>query len=243
MIEYIENCPVLNNQKARVTSAYGWREDPITGKKEYHTGIDLVPTTKDNQVTCIFNGTVVDYMNTVKGFDDKYTKGNYLRIRHPSGRETMYLHMAYGTVKDYKLGEAVYTGQVIGHVGATGRATGAHLHFQIYNCTGKVIEPPDAALRGLSVDFIANAPEYIEVVPCRPGDISGDVIKLQRRLARISEEYSKEVYTHSFYNEAWDGTYGQGLKQTVAKLQQSVGWNPSGICDQRTAALLNSKII
>lgn len=242
MNEYIENCPVLNGQKAKITSNYGQREDPITGKTEFHTGIDLVPTTKDNTVSCIGNGIIIDYMNTVKGYSDKYTKGNYVRVRHPSGRETMYLHMKEGSVKDYRLGDSVFKGETLGLVGATGRATGAHLHFQIYNPTGKVVEPPYAFLKGLSVDFIANREEYIFVVPCRPGDISADVVKLQRRLARISEAYSKEVYSHSFVNEAWDGTYGNGLKQTVAKLQESVGWHPSGICDQKTAALLNSTV-
>lgn len=239
MADYIDKCPALHNQKAIITSPYGTRKDPITGKESFHSGIDLVPAYDNNQVTAICNGIVIDYMNTIKGYDDHYTKGNYVRILHPSGRHSLYLHMAYGTVKDYKLGEVIYKGDTIGLVGATGRATGPHLHFQMYNCTGKAVEPPEAFLRGLSANFVANRDEYIEVLPCRPGDVSADVVKLQRALARLSAAYEAEVMQHSWIDDAWDGTYGEGLKGSVARLQAKAGLKPTGICDGWTAAVLN----
>ena len=55
------------------------------------------------------------------------TYGNYLRISHPGGQETVYAHMQYLYVR---AGEVVSAGQCLGTAGQTGRSTGAHLHFE-----------------------------------------------------------------------------------------------------------------
>ena len=54
--------------------------------------------------------------------------GNYLRLLHPTGDETLYAHMQYLFVR---AGETVQAGQLLGTVGQTGNATGPHLHFEI----------------------------------------------------------------------------------------------------------------
>ena len=69
------------------------------------------------------------------------TYGNYLRISHPGGQETVYAHMQYLYVR---AGEVVQAGQSLGTVGQTGRATGAHLHFEFL--TGGIRYDPSAAL-------------------------------------------------------------------------------------------------
>ena len=243
MSEYIEDCPVLCRHKARITSDYGERIDPISGKKSIHTGIDLVPVSADRRVSAIDNGIVIDYMNTIKGYDDKYTKGNYVRIRHTSGRETIYLHMAANSVKEYVPGKSiVYKGDTLGLVGATGRATGAHLHFQVYDTDGSSIMPPTAFLKGLSINFVSDLPEFIFIEPCSLGEVSAKVVKLQRRIARISKEYEAEIMASSYKGCAWDGVYGSSTAELVNRIRLEAGW-PEGDCDAKLCALLNKPLL
>ena len=85
------------------TSGYGWRTDPMGGGgTDFHLGHDLA-------------GKHASY-------------GNYLRILHADGDETLYAHMQYLFVST---GAVVTAGQVLGVVGETGNATGPHLHFEI----------------------------------------------------------------------------------------------------------------
>ena len=67
--------------------------------------------------------------------------GNYVRLTHGDGQETLYAHMQYLYVR---AGEVVQAGQSLGTVGQTGRATGAHLHFEFL--TGGIRYDPSAAL-------------------------------------------------------------------------------------------------
>ena len=67
--------------------------------------------------------------------------GNYVRLTHGDGQETLYAHMQYLYVR---AGEVVAAGQRLGTVGQTGRATGAHLHFEFL--TGGIRYDPSAAL-------------------------------------------------------------------------------------------------
>ncbi|MEM7571096.1 MAG: M23 family metallopeptidase, partial [Pseudomonadota bacterium] len=63
--------------------------------------------------------------------------GNYVRIKHPRGYKTAYAHLSR-FAKNMKAGKRVRQGQVIGYVGATGRVTGAHLHYEVYKGAKRV---------------------------------------------------------------------------------------------------------
>lgn len=103
------------------TSAYGWRTDPMGGQgTDFHTGIDLAAA-EGTPVLAAADGVV-----RTAGWHQSY--GNYLRILHKNGDETLYAHMQYLFVAG---GEQVTAGQVLGTVGQTGNATGPHLHFEI----------------------------------------------------------------------------------------------------------------
>jgi len=105
---------------ATVTSGYGWRQDPFTREAKFHKGVDLhapegsdVPTAGAGRV--VFSGTSSGY-------------GTNVIVEHPNGLSTRYAHLSEALVK---VGDEVADRQVIGRAGQTGRATAAHLHFEV----------------------------------------------------------------------------------------------------------------
>lgn len=126
-------CFPLETAAWRVSDPYGWRKDPFTGKDTFHQGVDLA-CAEGTTVRAVLDGVVTTARRSA-------TYGNYLRISHPDGQETIYAHMQYLYVR---AGEVVQTGQSLGTVGQTGRATGAHLHFEFL--TGGIRYDPSAAL-------------------------------------------------------------------------------------------------
>ena len=112
----------------RVTSRFGNRSDPFTGETRYHSGIDIDGFGNDGSpVVAAAAGEVI-----TASYDGSY--GNYVVIDH-GGTSTVYAHMSGLAVS---AGEYVSQGQTIGYVGATGRATGTHLHFEVYVGDGRV---------------------------------------------------------------------------------------------------------
>ena len=106
----------------RVTSRFGTRADPFTGESRYHSGIDIDGFGNDGApVIAAASGEVI-----TASYDSAY--GNYVIIDH-GGTSTVYAHMS-GLAVSY--GQTVSQGETIGYVGATGRATGTHLHFEVY---------------------------------------------------------------------------------------------------------------
>ena len=104
-----------------ISSAFGWRESPFTGKREFHSGIDMAGR-KGTPVVATANGTVYRVFN-----DPALGKG--LSIDHGNGIRTIYGHLERVLVSE---GEAVRRGQEIGHMGSSGRrSTGPHLHYAL----------------------------------------------------------------------------------------------------------------
>lgn len=119
----------LASTQFRISDAYGERTDPFTGEEGVHRGIDLA-CAEGTPVQAAREGTVTAARRST-------TYGNYLCILHPGGQETIYAHLQYLYVR---AGEVVQAGQCIGTVGQTGRATGAHLHFELLE-QGARIDP------------------------------------------------------------------------------------------------------
>lgn len=106
----------------RVTSRFGYRSDPFTGKNTYHNGIDIDGFNNDgNIIVAAADGTVI-----TASYDSAY--GNYVVIDH-GDITTLYAHMSGMAVS---AGDYVTAGQTIGYLGATGRATGTHCHFEVF---------------------------------------------------------------------------------------------------------------
>lgn len=108
---------------ARLSSYYGNRKHPVLGYNRMHKGLDFSAPT-GTPIMAAGDG-VVERASWYGSF------GNYVRIRHNGTYKTIYAHMSkYG--RGIKKGVRVQQGQIIGYVGATGRVTGRHLHYEVY---------------------------------------------------------------------------------------------------------------
>jgi murein DD-endopeptidase MepM/ murein hydrolase activator NlpD len=112
-----------------LSSAMGPRRDPITGGSDYHSGLDIAGE-RGQPVYATAAGTV-----RFVGRQGAY--GNLITIDHGFGLETRYGHLLKASVKT---GSKVQRGDVIGQVGATGRATGYHLHYEVL-ANGRLLNP------------------------------------------------------------------------------------------------------
>lgn len=113
--------PVGEGWRSVVTSEFGWRRDPFTGKGAGHTGIDLgMP--KGTPIRAALTGTVYLVRYSTTGY------GYHVMIDHGGGFVTLYAHCSKLLVSE---GQQVQAGDIIAEVGSTGRSTGNHLHFEV----------------------------------------------------------------------------------------------------------------
>lgn len=107
---------------ATLTSSFGMRRHPILGYSLMHRGVDF-GAPPGTPIMAAGDGVI-------EKRERNTSYGNYIRIRHASGYATAYGHMSR-FAPEFTAGKRVRQGQIIGFVGATGRATGPHLHFEI----------------------------------------------------------------------------------------------------------------
>jgi murein DD-endopeptidase MepM/ murein hydrolase activator NlpD len=112
-----------------LSSPYGWRNSPFTGRRSFHTGVDMA-CPKGTSIYAALAGKV-----TTVGFSPVY--GNYVIVTHHSGYQTLYGHMSAVLVIR---GQHVTTASRLGRVGSTGMSTGPHLHFTVMK-NGKTVNP------------------------------------------------------------------------------------------------------
>lgn len=113
----------------RISSRFGWRSDPFTGVRSYHTGIDMA-CPQGTPIYAAMGGKVL-----TAGWSNVF--GNYVIINHPNGYQTLYGHMSKILARK---GQPVAQGTRIGLVGTTGYSTGPHLHFTVYKA-GQLVDP------------------------------------------------------------------------------------------------------
>ncbi len=128
-----------------ITSPFGSRTNPITGDREFHTGIDIV--SKDHAVNvpiyAVDNGVVIKTRNFCRGQCNTYTLGygNFVYIDHGKIKghnvRTFYAHLKNTSLKK---GDVVQKGELIGYMGSTGFSTGKHLHFEV-EVDGSNVDP------------------------------------------------------------------------------------------------------
>lgn len=116
----LPSTPTVWPAKGWITSTFGPREDPFTGERIMHLGIDLAAP-EGTQVRAPAAGTVVFA-------GDRGAYGNSVAIDHGRGIVTHYAHLSRLLVA---VGDEVKRGQHIGSVGNTGRSTGPHLHYEV----------------------------------------------------------------------------------------------------------------
>jgi murein DD-endopeptidase MepM/ murein hydrolase activator NlpD len=112
-----------------VSSYFGKRTDPMTGKSSWHRGIDFAGK-HGNDVIAVGDGVV-------SWSGDRYGYGNLVEIKHGSGYVTRYAHNQQNLVA---VGDQVGQGQKIALMGSTGRSTGPHVHFEVWR-NGQPVDP------------------------------------------------------------------------------------------------------
>jgi len=112
-----------------ISSGFGRRTDPFTGKKKYHRGIDFAGKA-GSEVLAVAAGVVI-------ASERQSGYGNVVEIRHADGYVTHYAHNRENLVK---VGDWVEKGETIAILGSTGRSSGPHVHFEVRR-NGKVVNP------------------------------------------------------------------------------------------------------
>jgi murein DD-endopeptidase MepM/ murein hydrolase activator NlpD len=115
---------------AEFTSGYGIRSDPFRGGAARHAGIDLAAPV-GTPIYATADGTVGEAGYNSGGY------GNLIKLDHGRGIETRYGHLSRILVSP---GQRVARGQLIGHMGSTGRSTGSHLHYEV-RIDGRAVNP------------------------------------------------------------------------------------------------------
>jgi murein DD-endopeptidase MepM/ murein hydrolase activator NlpD len=114
-----------------VSSGYGYRADPFTGRSDFHPGVDFNGQ-RGADVLAVAGG-VVSFAGSKPGY------GNVVEIDHGNGYMTRYGHNDRNIVQ---AGDPVKAGEVISKMGRTGRATGVHVHFEVW-LNGRLLNPSE----------------------------------------------------------------------------------------------------
>lgn len=115
--------------KGWMSSRFGRRTDPFTGKIAWHGGVDFAGK-EGADIVSVAAGVV-----TWSG--DRYGYGNLVEINHGNGFKTRYAHCKENLVK---VGDVVKKGQIVALMGSSGRSTGPHVHFEVYK-HGRAVDP------------------------------------------------------------------------------------------------------
>jgi murein DD-endopeptidase MepM/ murein hydrolase activator NlpD len=125
----LASTPAIKPAEGWITSRFGYRTSPFTGRKEFHKGFDIANR----------NGTAVmasaDGVVTFVG--QKNGMGNVVVIDHGHGLLTRYAHLSKSLKKR---GESVKRGDIIAQMGSSGRSTGPHLHYEVH-LNGVAVNP------------------------------------------------------------------------------------------------------
>ena len=119
----------VNPVEGIITSPGGLRYNPVTGRREFHDGIDIAAPV-GTTVVAPRDGTVLAVGNSA-------TFGRFIQISHPEGYISIMAHLHRVTVV---AGESVTQGQKVAYSGNTGRSTGPHLHYGLFR-NGQYVDP------------------------------------------------------------------------------------------------------
>ena len=156
----------IPNQKPveslHLSSSYGMRSDPFTGRVRRHAGIDI-PGPLGTPIYATADG-VAEHAGWMNGY------GNLVKLEHGRGLETRYGHMSRIAINP---GDHVTKGQVIGYMGSTGRSTGSHLHYEV-RIDGAPVNPLPFLASSDYMVALNDAPRGQQLAALGGPDESGD---------------------------------------------------------------------
>lgn len=123
MVSHIPAVPPLSTAEGnfRLSSSFGWRSDPMSGRRTMHTGMDFAAD-KGVKVYATGDGVVESVEYQFSGY------GNQVVVNHGFGYKTRYAHLSAADVVE---GMKVNRGDLVGRVGKSGKSTGPHLHYEV----------------------------------------------------------------------------------------------------------------
>lgn len=193
-------------EKPKITSDYGYRINPVTKKKQFHNGLDLISKVKNKYLYAIDDGYV---QKIVTGQDKSKTGyGNYIWVRYP--RYNLSLLYAHCNKVLLKKGDKVKKGYAVAVMGSTGRSTGVHLHL------GMTKIGSDTWLNPKNYNMLSDKYNLTRLL--KKGCKGSDVKELQKR-----------VWTKA------DGIFGNNTKNAVKKFQKANKLTADGIVGKNTA--------
>lgn len=196
-------------EKPKITSKFGYRIHPITKKKTFHNGLDLVSKIKNRNLYAIDEGYVQKVVNNQSKSKTGY--GNYVWVRYPRYNLSL-LHAHCSSIR-VKKGDKVKKGTVIAIMGTTGASTGVHLHL------GMTKIGSNTWLNPANYNTIPDKYNLTRVL--RKGSKGNDVKELQKKL-KVSV----------------DGVFGNNTKNAVKKIQKSNKLTQDGVVGKNTAHAL-----
>ena len=191
-------------EKPKITSHYGWRIHPISKKKSFHYGVDLISGTGNRKLFAIEDG----YVQMVVTNQSKATTGygNRIWIRYPRiNISVMYAHCEEVYLKK---NDKVKKGDVVAKEGKTGAATGVHVHF------GMTKIGSDTWLNPETYDYIP--PKTEEVTPTVDRNEYKDQLKVVTTQLRVRKDHNtkadiigiaKKEGIYNYYEVVKDGGY------------------------------------
>ena len=123
--------PIQGEWKNKITSMYGYRADPFTGEKKFHTAIDIADI-EGTPLLAVFDGVITYTEHSDYGY------GNYVELTDKEGNMARYAH---ASSINSRVGQEVKKGDEIAKMGTTGNSTGSHLHFELYLADGTRVNP------------------------------------------------------------------------------------------------------
>ena len=193
-------------KEPKITSKFGYRIDPVTGKKTYHNGLDLISKVGNRNLYAVDDG----YVQKVVTGQDKSTTGygNYIWIRYP--RYNLSLLYAHCQSIKKKKGDSVKKGMIVAIEGTTGKSTGVHLHL------GMTKIGSDTWLNPENYDVLPDKYNLTRIL--KKGCKGNDVKELQKKLKITA-----------------DGIFGNNTKSAVKKFQKANKLAQDGIVGKNTA--------
>ena len=192
--------------KPKITSGFGYRTDPKTGKRTYHAGIDLISSVGNRNLFAVDDGYVQKVVNNQSKATTGY--GNYIWVRYP--RYNLSLLYAHCFSIKKKKGDNVKKGDIIAIEGSTGKSTGTHLHLGMT----KIVS--DTWLNPTKYDVLPD--KYNLTRTLKKGCKGNDVKELQKVL-KVNA----------------DGIFGNDTLIAVKKFQKSKSLKADGVVGKNTA--------
>ena len=199
----------LTIKEPKITSKFGYRVHPITGKKTFHNGLDLVSKIGNRNLFAVDDGIVQKVVNNQSKASKGY--GNYIWIRYP--RYNLSLLYAHCNSIKKKKGDSVKKGDIVAIEGKTGASTGVHLHLGITKIGSNTWLNPEP------INVLPDKYNLTRVL--KKGSKGTDVKKLQKALGINA-----------------DGVFGNTTLKAVKKFQKSKKLSQDGVVGKGTAHAL-----